>query len=47
LLAAEAEALEELRVAVVGGQLEVIKKLPATSDHAKKASTGGMIFDVH
>ena len=44
LLAAETQALEELLVALVGGQLEVVKQLATTCDHLKEASTCGMIF---
>lgn len=44
LLAAETEALEELLVALVGGQLEVVKQLATTCDHLKQAATCGVIF---
>jgi hypothetical protein len=44
LLAAETEALEELLVALVGGQLEVVKQLATTCDHLKEAATCGVIF---
>lgn len=43
-LAAETEALEELLVALVSGQLEVVKQLATTCDHLEKATTCGMIF---
>lgn len=44
LLAAQAQALEELQVALIGRELQVIKKLPAACNHPKKAATCGVVL---
>jgi hypothetical protein len=46
-LAAEAEALEELHIALVSGQLEVIKQLATTGNHLQKTTTCAVVFAVH
>lgn len=46
-LAAEAEALKELQIALVGCQLEVIKQLTTAGNHLQKTAACAVVFAVH
>lgn len=45
-LAAQIEALEELQITLVGGQLQVVQQFAATGDQLEQATTGGVILRV-